>query len=86
MYAAEDLAAWQRGDWAYVSVVITASRDGIELGRSALGGCEYGWFPGTSERITPLNGDGHDFCNGYGPGLIADAVADAEQSLARIGS
>ena len=84
VYTDDVIAAWKRGEWHYVTVVVTASRDGVELGSASLGGCEYGDFPGDPERVNPLNGSGGAFCNGYGPGLIKEAVEAAGETLSRI--
>jgi hypothetical protein len=83
-YSEDAIAAWRSGDWAYVTVTVTASMEGVKLGRAALGGCELGWFPGVSERVNPLDGTGDDFCNGYGPGLIDEAVTEAKAELSRL--
>lgn len=84
IYSDEAIAAWNRGDWHYVSVIVTASRDDVELGDAAIGGCEYGDFPDVADRINPLNGSGRDFANGYGPGLISEAVAAAREALSHM--
>ena len=83
-YSDEAIAAWRSGDWSYVTVTVTASKDGVNLSRASIGGCEYGWFPGVSQRVNPLDGAGDDFCNGYGPGLIDEAVAEAHEELSRL--
>jgi hypothetical protein len=80
-YDAEDLAAWQRDDWSYVGTIVTASREGIELGESSLWGSEYGSLPTVDHFVNPLDGTGDEFVNGYGPQLIAEAIEEAKSVL-----
>jgi hypothetical protein len=83
-YTAEQLDAWRNDDWSYVGTEITASREGIALGSAYLGGSEYGSLPGIDQFVNPLNGDGDAFVNGYGPGLITQAVTEANATLAKL--
>ena len=83
-YSEEDIDAWRRGDWHYVHVVLTASRDGVELGSASLAGCEYGWFPNSKKLVTPLDGNGPAFANGYGPTLVDEAIANARETISHI--
>lgn len=76
--------AYDREEWSYVGTIITASREGIELGSASLWGSEYGLIPGVWGWVSPLNGTGIDFVNGYGPDLIAEAIAEAKATLARL--
>lgn len=80
-YSPEDVQAWRNDDWSYVSTIITASKNGVELGSSSLGGSEYGSLPGVEDFVNPLKGDGDDFVNGYGPELIREAVDEAKQAV-----
>lgn len=84
-YSAEDIAAWREDQWSYVGTIVTASRHGIELGSASLWGSEYGSSPGWGNRsISPLDGEGEEFINGYGPGLIAEAVAEAKATVEKL--
>lgn len=74
--------AIDNGDWFYVGTVIEASLDGVILGRSSLWGSEYGWIPGVKGHVNPLDGEGEDFVNGYGPDLISEAIEEAKAKLA----
>ncbi|APD17427.1 hypothetical protein PBI_ACHEBE_79 [Mycobacterium phage Achebe] len=85
-YDSEAIVAYRRNEWAYVTTEVIASKAGVELGHAYLGGSEYGWFPvdGESQFETPLDGEGDDFINGYGPDLIAEAIADAKATIKEI--
>jgi hypothetical protein len=84
-YGEEDDAkrvAAENGDWFYVGTVVTASKNDIVLGQSSLWGSEYGWLPGVEGHVNPLDGEGEDFVNGYGPDLISEAIEEAKAKLA----
>jgi hypothetical protein len=85
-YTDEEIRAYRNGDWSFVNVLVTASKSGTELGSANLGACQYGAFPGVSGWVSPLNGTGDDFINGYGPDLISEAVAEAKEQLDKITS
>lgn len=75
----EVMAAWRNDDWTFVTVGVTASRGGTELGSAYLGGMEYGHFPGVG-FIDPLD----DAPGGYPwDELIAEAIDEANNFLAR---
>jgi hypothetical protein len=77
-YDQQTIDAWKADRWNYVGIVVTASRDGIELGSSSLWGCEYGDMPGIDEWVSPLNqiDDYEDVVN--------DAIEQAKQTLAKL--
>jgi hypothetical protein len=52
-------------------VIVTASRHGIDLGSDSLWMTDAGGF----------DDDGEDFIHGYGPDLIAEAVAHAKSNI-----
>lgn len=85
-YGDEEIRAFRNGDWSFANTVVTASKSGTELGRAHLGASQYGSFPGVSGWVSPLNGTGNDFINGYGPDLISEAVAEAKEQLAKLTS
>lgn len=78
------VAAWRRGDWSYVGTIVTASKAGITLGADSIWASEYGYMPDVEGRINPLDGEGDEFVNGYGPGLIAEAISVAKAKLAEL--
>jgi hypothetical protein len=78
-YDQATIDAYHAGDWGYVGIVITAKRAGVELAEVSLWGCECGTMP--SGYISPLDGDGDEFANGYGPELIAEVIASAQTVL-----
>ena len=80
----EELDAYRDGDWRFVGTVITASRGGVVLGSDSLWGSEYGSLPGVPGFVSPLDGEGTAFVNGYGPQMIAEAIAEAKAKLAEI--
>lgn len=83
-YAEADKQAWREGRWSYVGTIVTAFQHGVELGSSSLWGSEYGYSPSWGKDISPLDGEGDEFVNGYGPGLIAEAIAEAKEIASRI--
>jgi hypothetical protein len=80
-YDEETIAAYYRDEWHYVGIIITASKAGVVLGQASLWGSEYGILPGVDGWVSPLNGHGDDFVNGYGPQLIAEAIAEAQAKI-----
>lgn len=76
--------AAENGDWFYVGTVVTASKNDIVLGESSLWGSEYGFLPGVEGHVNPLDGEGEDFINGYGPDLIEEAIEEAKAKLAQL--
>lgn len=82
-YSPEQIQAWREDEWQYVGTIVTASRAGIELGSASLWGSEYGFLP-TVGYVSPLVGDGDKFVSGYGPGLISEAIAEAQAKLAEL--
>ena len=86
-YGEEDDAkrvAAENGDWFYVGTVVTASKNDIVLGQSSLWGSEYGFLPGVEGHVNPLDGEGAEFINGYGPDLIGEAIEEAKAKLAEL--
>ena len=87
-YSPEDVKAWDRNEWFFVSTTVEASLLGIVLGTAHLGGSEYGTMPGIEGGkpfdLNPLDGEGEQFVNSYGPGMIDDAIAEAEKVMARL--
>ena len=78
-YSQADIDAYHAGDWGYVGIVITASKAGVELAEMSLWGCECGTMP--NGYVSPLDGHGDEFANGYGPGLIAEVILAAQTVL-----
>jgi hypothetical protein len=68
------LRAWANDEWRWVGVVVTATRDGIELGRASLWGIESEDYPGSdgSYLIEVANE------------LTGEALNDATAQLARL--
>lgn len=83
-YDEEQIKSYMRDEWSYVGTIVTASLAGVPLGSSSLWGSEYGLMPGVKGWISPLDGDGEDFINGYGPGLISEAIENAKVTLSMI--
>ena len=75
-YTQADIDAYHRGDWGYVGIVITASKAGAQLAEVSLWGCECGTM--SNGYISPIDGDGELFANGYGPQLIDDVIDGAK--------
>lgn len=87
-YTPRQIEAFDRGDWDYCGIVVTASLDGRNLGSASIWGCEHGLYPITTEDdtitktiwIDPLTGDSWDQ---YGDDLVSEAIAEAQAFLAR---
>jgi hypothetical protein len=77
-YNADVIEAWRHSDWQFAGVVVTASKNGHELGVSSVWGCERGWFPGMPRFIDPL------VDNPYIDGLVDEAVQSAKAELAQL--
>lgn len=77
-YDQQTIDAWKADRWYYVGLVVTASRDGIELGSSSLWGIEYGDMPGIDEWVNPLN-QMDDYQD-----IVDDAIEQAKQTLAKL--
>lgn len=77
-YSDEVVAAWKSDRWHYVGLIVTASRNGIELGSDSLWGIEYGDMPGVDEWLNPLNNmdDYED--------IIDHAIEQAKDTLAKL--
>ena len=86
-YSRLALAAYQRGDWNYVGIIVTASRAGIDLGSDSIWAVEYGLLPlgdgEVSEIIDPLRDENGSLAY-YKADLIDNAVADARMQLAAL--
>ena len=68
--AADDsMGAWCRDDWSWIGVVVTASREGVELGSASLWGIES---------------DAGAYLVDTANNLIAEALADAKARVERI--
>ncbi len=77
---ADSTAAYNRGDWSYVGVIVTASRAGVALGSDSIWGSEHGCIPGVAEFINPLTDTDYP----YRADLISNAIADARMSISAI--
>jgi hypothetical protein len=80
-YTDEQTEAWKRAEWSYVGTIVTASKAGVALGESSIWGSEHGYVNDGSGWISPLDGDGANFINGYGPALISEALTEAKSTL-----
>lgn len=87
-YTSADRQAWIDGSWQFVGIIITASKAGIVLGEASMWANEYGDLgyddDGNAPSANPLDGDGDEFVNGYGPQMIAEAIAQAKAKLAEL--
>lgn len=83
-YTPAQIAAWKADEWSFVGCVVTAEREGIELGRAALWSMESGYWTYTDQDDRVL---GHGYVGPYTEAvddLIAEAIADAADMLARL--
>jgi len=62
----ERLQRWCNGDWYYASLIVTASRDGIELGSASVCGIES---------------DSGDYMHDIADDLAAEAIDDAREAI-----
>lgn len=84
VYTDEQRSAYLRDEWNYVGTEAVASRAGVELGSAVIFGQEYGLFPGHERWLSPLDGEGDQFANGYGPDLIDEAITEAKATIKKI--
>ncbi|MDE1675106.1 hypothetical protein [Nocardia gipuzkoensis] len=91
-YSSEDIEAFG-STWSYVVVAVSVGREGLELGRAEIGRCEYGTLGDGSECDPLADGPGFivdgipeqpTFAFGYGTDLLAEAITDARDLLARL--
>jgi hypothetical protein len=69
----EHLRAWCNDDWYYVGVIVTASRDGIELGRASLWGIAD---EGDDESASYIGATAEE--------LASEAIREAKAKLATL--
>lgn len=73
-YTDKDVIAFLRDDWGFFGVVVTATREGVELGSSSLWGIDGGQYP-SGESADPW----------YCVDDIADeAIGEATAALGRL--
>ena len=77
-YTPADIAAWRRDEWIFVTYTYTATRHGVELGRTSIGGSHWD-FPGTESSIGAWIAE-----NYYHPDLLAEAAEEARATLAQL--
>lgn len=85
-YPDDVVQAYRDGFWWFTGIIVTASRNGIDLGSDSVWGVEYGMMPkgdGTAIDIDPLN-DADGSFEYYRDGLIANAIADARMTLSNL--
>lgn len=81
-YDDETVKAWERDDWTFTVLKVSAIREGIELGVAYLAGCEYGWMP-TSPGTEPIFISPFDETD-YIEDLTAEAVSEAKDTIAKL--
>jgi len=69
----EYLQGWCNGDWQYVGLVVTASRNGIDLGSSALWGIEANTPMGSNATLNEVL-----------PDLEFDAISEASEIIEKL--
>ena len=83
-YTSAQVRAWERDDWYFCGCIVTASREGVQLGEASLWGIECNLFTYTDEDDNVI-GQGW-----VGPSkevvddLIAEAIEDAKDNLRRL--
>jgi hypothetical protein len=87
---ADTAAAYGRGDWQYVGVIVSVSvsvsraevhsGDGLVLGSDSIWGSQYGSIPGVDGFVNPLTDTDYP----YRADLIDNAIADARMTLAEL--
>jgi len=70
------LDAWHRDGWSYCGVIVTASRDGVELGHESLWGLELNYPSGSPHP--------NRYLDKVAAELVPEALADAKATLTRI--
>ena len=91
-YTPEQIAWFYDGDWYYVGIIVTASRNGTDLGSDSLWAVEAGTMPldnGESDpckrlrNIDPLRDEDGTLAT-YRADMIDNAVADARLRLTEL--
>lgn len=78
-YPADTVQCWRNDDWMFVGIIVTASRNGTDLGSDSIWMVERGWFPGEL-YVDPLR-DKDGSLDYYRADLIDNAIADARMKL-----
>lgn len=81
-YTDEQIDAYVRGDWKYVGIIVTASRNGIVLGCDSVWSVDCGHMPGIG-HVDPLRQEGGSL-DTYRADMIDNAVADARLKLTEL--
>lgn len=81
-YGADDVTAWRDDWWTYVGIVVTVSREGIELGEASLWAIEHGTMPIGGGVAATIDVDAweHDALSD----LTDEALAAARETIARL--
>jgi hypothetical protein len=86
-YTPEQIAWFNDGDWYYAGLIVTASRNGTDLGSDSLWAVETGTMPFDNEEnllmIDPLR-DKNGSLATYRADMIDNAVADARLKLTEL--
>jgi hypothetical protein len=84
-YSEEDIQRWNEGDWQYVGVVVTASRNGHELGSASLWGVDYGLSPSGERPGSEAAPDSYSYAEvDVAAELEPEAVANAWENIDRL--
>jgi len=85
-YTPKQVAAWERDEWEFVGLVVTASVENVELGSSSLWSIESGRFVCTddNDNVTEIRNCDPLYDGDYINEISAEAVAVARNNLARI--
>jgi len=90
-YTPRQIEAWMQDSWWYVYALVTASKEGIELGHAGMGGTECGYFTITdlddnfidAIRID-IDSMVRDRLDGYLDDMIKEAIAEGRATLAKL--
>lgn len=82
----KQIEAWNSGEWCYVTVTVTASLDGIDLGTASVGAIAYGLLYITTEKDVLLRREyvsAQDISEDadYMEDLILESIACAKRQL-----
>jgi hypothetical protein len=86
-YTPEQIAWFKAGDWGYVGIIVTASRNGVDLGSDSLWAVDAGTMPfdipANQIFIDPLH-DSNGTLATYRADMIDNAIADARLKLTEL--
>jgi hypothetical protein len=85
-YTPKQIAAWRNDDWRFVGIIVTASREGIDLGSASIWGTEYGDYIMTDEDDNVIDWQWVNpaYDDDYLIDLVSEALDEARATVKKI--